>query len=60
MVCRQKENVDFHLDSPNVSRNHAAVVHHNNGNTYLIDLQSVRNFVLVSGVRVHAVAGCPL
>ena len=42
LSCRDKENADVHLDSENVSRLHAAVVHHSNGKVYLIDLQSVR------------------
>jgi hypothetical protein len=48
--------VDIHLDSENVSRSHAAVVHHINGNPYIIDLQSVRSAVHMSGVHMLWIA----
>jgi hypothetical protein len=45
-MCRQRGVVDVHLDSEEISRSHAAVVHHSNGNIYLIDLNSVRSFCM--------------
>lgn len=39
---RAKELVDIHLDDNSCSRVHAALVHHQDGRLFLIDLQSVR------------------
>ena len=38
---RVREAVDIHLDDSSCSRSHAALVHHNDGRVFLIDLQSV-------------------
>ena len=40
---REAETADIVLTGPGASRTHAALVHHEDGKTYLIDLQSVRS-----------------
>lgn len=42
LVGREAGQVDIVVNDPSVSRLHAAIVHHADGRTYLIDLQSVR------------------
>lgn len=54
-VCRDRDSADVHLDSENVSRLHAAVVHHSNGKVYLIDLQSVCLLPPAAFVLAHTV-----
>lgn len=39
---------DFVIDDPSVSRRHAAMVHHEDGRTFVIDLASVRMEILSS------------
>lgn len=40
---REPTAVDIVLTEPGASRTHAALVHHEDGKSYLIDLQSVRS-----------------
>lgn len=48
---RQADQVDILLDSPSCSRVHAAIVHHNDGRLFIIDLQSTQG-TLLDGKRV--------
>ena len=42
-----REAGDIVLDHPSASRSHAALVHHQDGRVYIIDLQSVGGAVCV-------------
>jgi FHA domain len=41
VLGRQPDAVDISLDEPSASRQHAALVHHEDGRLFLIDLGSV-------------------
>jgi peptidyl-prolyl cis-trans isomerase NIMA-interacting 1 len=41
VIGRQPDTVDITLDEPSASRQHAALVHHEDGRLFLIDLGSV-------------------
>lgn len=50
---REASAADIVLDGPGASRQHAALVHHEDGKTYLIDLQSTHG-TFVKGRRIPA------
>jgi len=50
---------DFPIEHPSASRNHAALVHHENGGLYVIDLKSSHG-TLVNGKPIKAFEACLL
>jgi len=61
---REPTAVDVVLSGAGASRTHAALVHHEDGKTYLIDLQSVQSYTeagscIFPPLRVrHLIFGC--
>lgn len=53
---REPTTVDIVLNGPGASRTHAALVHHEDGKSYLIDLSSVRS--AKTGIMVSGVSSC--